>query len=157
MAMSILNKTDLAMPPQASLYQNWCNVSLRNALIGANPGWRTCYVAPILFKASEPVNMINDLPDCTLLVFADTGVGSPFYILLFMPKETLMPIYTTTGNLFKIVEVYQSKESLDREEQFVTTMSIAGGTIFGAALDSILGWFGYSMHTTKDVKHINAI
>ena len=38
----------------------------------------------------------------------------------------------------------------------MTALAIAGGTIFGAALDSVLGWFGYSMHTTEDVKHINA-
>lgn len=40
---------------------------------------------------------------------------------------------------------------LDRE-----AMAIAGETSCGAAVDSVLGWFGYSLHTTEDVKHINA-
>lgn len=71
-----------------------------------------------------------------------------------MPKEALKPMYTT-GNLSQILEVYKSMESLERQERFVTSMAIAGGTIFGAALDSVLGWFGYSLHTTEDVKHIN--
>ena len=102
-----------------------------------------------------PITQIQDLSRCTLLVIPKTQVGLPYYNPLFMPKEALKPMYTT-GNLSQILEVYKSMESLERQERFVTAMAIAGGTIFGAALDSVLGWFGYSLHTTEDVKHINA-
>ena len=64
-------------------------------------------------------------------------MGSPYYNPLFMPKEALKPMYNS-GNLTQIVEVYKSMESLDRQERFVTALAIAGGTIFGAALDSVL-------------------
>lgn len=35
-------------------------------------------------------------------------------------------------------------------------LALAGDSMFGFAVNSILGFFGYSTHTTEDVEHINA-
>ena len=155
-ATNILRKSDPEMPPQADRFPNWpkrftkkyvdwCESRLEDGLCCAHK----------LFEAPMPITMLQDLSGCTLLVIPETQVGSPYYNPLFMPKEALKPMYTT-GNLSQIVDVYRSMEALERQERFVTALAIAGGTIFGAALDSVLGWFGYSLHTTEDVKHINA-
>ena len=155
-ATNVLTKTDPEMPPQSDRFPNWpkrftkkyvdwCESRLEDGLCCAHK----------LFEAPMPITQLQALTECTLLVIPETLVGSPYYNPLFMPKEALKPMYNS-GNLTQIMEVYQSMESLDRQKRFVTALAIAGGTIFGAALDSDPGWFGYSMHTTKDVKHINA-
>ena len=35
-------------------------------------------------------------------------------------------------------------------------LAIAGGSMFGFAINLVLGWFEYSTHTTKHIEHINA-
>ena len=107
-------------------YVDWCESRLEDGLCCAHK----------LFEAPMPITNLQDLSGCTLLVIPETQVGSPYYNPLFMPKEALKPMYTTR-NLSQIVEVYRLMESLERQERFVTALAIAGGTIFGAALDSL--------------------
>ena len=149
MATNILSKTDPEMPPQADRfpdwpkrftkkYVDWSESQLEDGLCCAHK----------LFEALMPITQLKYLSGCTLLVIPKTQVGSPYYNPLFMPKEALKPMYTT-GNLSQIVEVYKSMESLERQERFVTAVAIAGGIIFRAVLDSVLGCFGYSLHTPR--------
>ena len=155
-ATNILRPDEPEMPTFATDYPSWPRRFTKKYVdwceSRVDPGM--CCVHR-LFMAETPITDLSSLPNCTMMVIPEAQLGSPYYNPLFMPKEALRPLYRT-GNLTAVVDIYEATDEVERQERFVTAMALAGGTLFGAAMDSVLGWFGYSLHTTEDVKHINA-
>ena len=52
--------------------------------------------------------------------------------------------------------LYSVVEGLPVRERRQIGLALAGGSMFGFAVNSILGFFRYSTHTTENVEHINA-
>ena len=106
-----------------------------------------------IFKNRDAETMA-DL-NCTILMFPETyDPSSVYYQPLFLGSLD-RTLYRATGNLDLLREVYYSHDPIDREER-QALLGMAAGAMFGAAVDKVLGWFGYSTTTNKDIRHINS-
>ncbi len=109
---------------------------------------------PVLFKFPDAANLA-DL-ECSALIIPERMEGTEFYRPLFVTKD-MVDLIERTGSLTEIREVYVAMSTPQpRGRRQVIPLAIAGGAMFTQAVNSVLGWFGYSTTTTKDVKHINA-
>ena len=66
-----------------------------------------------------------------------------------------MTDFRQTGRINALREVYKSHDPLRRDERQLAAASVVTGMMFGAAMDKVLNWFGYSTTTNEDVHHIN--
>ena len=92
--------------------------------------------------------------DCEVMVIPETMPGTKYYNPLFInPDEK--KVVQETGNIVKLRSLY-SAISVEKREKRQIGLAIAGGSMFGFAVNSVLNFFGYSTTTTEDMKHINA-
>ena len=106
-----------------------------------------------LFEHPE-ANTLDEL-GCEAFVIPETMVGSPYYNPLFITQEEKAQL-GTNGSVVRLRALYSVVEGLPVREKRQIGLAIAGGSMFGFAVNSILGFFGYSTHTTEDIEHINA-
>ena len=142
-----------AMPPEATTISNWPK-RFTQAYVdwcrGAAVEGSSCCVE-VLYKQPEVTNL-SQLDNCDILLLPETQSAGPYFNPLFFPKETLRPMYAT-GEVGPIRDHYSSQI---REERFAVTMALAGGALFGAALNGVLHWFGLGSSSSDYVKSINA-
>ena len=106
-----------------------------------------------IFEHLEAENL-EDM-GCEAFVIPEAMVGSPFYNPLFITKEERKQL-EANGSVVRIRALYSEVEGLTGRGKRQIGLALAGGSMFGFAVNSILGFFGYSTHTTKDMEHINA-
>lgn len=92
---------------------------------------------------------------CEVFVIPEAMVGSPYYNPMFITEEERNQL-ETNGSVVRIRALYSEVEGLTVRRKRQIGIALAGGSMFGFAVNSILGFFGYSTHTTEDVEHINA-
>ena len=141
------------MPPEAETVENWPKRFTQPYLDwcrgAAVEGSSFC--VDVLDKQPDVENL-SQLENCDILLLPETQTAGPYFNPLFFPKDTLRPIYAT-GEVSAIRDHYSSQV---REERFAMTMALAGGALFGAALNGVLHWFGLGSPSTNYVKAINA-
>ena len=92
--------------------------------------------------------------ECEVMVIPETMQGTKYYNPPFInPDEK--KVVQETGNIVKLRSLYSAISVGGREKRQIG-LAIAGGSMFGFAVNSVLNFFGYSTTTTEDVKHINA-
>ena len=106
-----------------------------------------------LFEHPE-AESLDDL-GCEAFVIPESMVGSPYYIPLFIINEEKNQL-ETNGSVVRLRALYSVVEGLPIREKRQIGLAVAGGSMFGFEVNSILGFFGYSTHTTEDVDYINA-
>ena len=95
-----------------------------------------------------------EYPTAITLSDMETMQGTKYYNPLFInPDER--KVVQETGNIVKLRSLYSAISVGGREKRQIG-LAIAGGSMFGFAVNSVLNFFGYSTTTTEDVKHINA-
>ena len=91
---------------------------------------------------------------CQSMVIPETMMGSRYYNPLFLNEEERKRV-VETGDITALRGIYLEAKGLARGKRQIG-LAIAGGSMFGFAVNSILNFFGYSTHTSAEVKHINA-
>ena len=92
---------------------------------------------------------------CEAFVIPEAMVVSPFYNPLFITEEERSQL-EANGSVVRIRALYLEVEGLTKRGKRQIGLALAGGSMFGFAVNSILGFFGYSTHTTEDVEHNKA-
>ena len=106
-----------------------------------------------LFSKPEAHTMA-DL-NCSMMMMPESYYSdSQYYNPLFMQHQN-MTEFKRTGRIDALREVYKSHDPLRRDGRQVAAASVVTGMMFGAAMDKVLNWFGYSTTTNEDVHHIN--
>ena len=106
-----------------------------------------------LFSKPEAHTMA-DL-NCSMMMMPESYYSdSQYYNPLFMQHQN-MTEFRRTGRIDALREVYKSHDPLRRDGRQVAAASVVTGMMFGAAMDKVLNWFGYSTTTNEDVHHIN--
>ena len=93
--------------------------------------------------------------DCDTMIIPETMQGSTYYNPLFINLDERKEVQET-GNISRLRSLYSTVSSEGGREKRQLGLAIAGGSMFGFAVNSVLNFFGYSTTTTEDVKHINA-
>ena len=92
--------------------------------------------------------------DCDMMIIPKAMPGTKYFNPLFI-NDVENEEVKNTGTIVKLRNLYReitNEVSGKRQIGF----AIAGGSMFGFAINSVLNFFGYSATTTEDVKHINA-
>ncbi len=110
----------------------------------------------VLFDQPD-AHSLHDI-NCTKLIIPERMEGTPYFRPLYVSRA-LVDVIERTGSLDELRAVYLEmarRERVPREKRQIIPLAIAGGAMFATAVNSVLGFFGYSTTTTNDVKHINA-
>lgn len=107
--------------------------------------------ADVLFTKPDVINL-SQLESCYVLLLPETQAARLYFNPLFFSKDTLCPMYST-GEISSIRDHYASQIL---EERFAVTMALAGGALFGAALNVVLHWFGLGSSSLDYVKFTDA-
>ena len=99
--------------------------------------------------------VIGEMKGCDMIIRTEYVADSPYYNPLFF-TEFDFAAFTQNGSVEHLRDIYLAGVTTTRGKQFLAALSIAGGFLFGAAVDKVLGYFGYSHSTVDEVKHINA-
>lgn len=92
--------------------------------------------------------------DCELMIIPETMQVTKFYNPLFITDVEKEEV-KSSGNIVKLRNLYSEVTNEMRGKRQIG-LAIAGGSMFGFAVNSVLNFFGYSSTITEDVKHINA-
>ena len=97
---------------------------------------------------------IGEIKGCDMLILPEYVTDSPYYNPLFFTELDFVA-FSQNGSVEHLRDIYMAGGAA-WGKRFLAALSIAGGFLFGAAVDKVLGFFGYSHSTVEGVKHINA-
>ena len=92
---------------------------------------------------------------CEAFVIPEAMVASPFNNPLFITEDERNQL-EEKRSVVRIRALYSEVEGLTGRGKRQIGLALAGGSMFGFAVNSILGFLGYSTHTAEDVEYINA-
>ena len=125
-------------------YQKYCRSQ-------SMPGEVCCSTDLFKFPVAK---MIVEIKGCDMLILPEYVADSPYYNPLFFTELDFVA-FSQNGSMEHLRDIYLAGGAA-RGKQFLAALSIAGGFLFGVAVDKVLGFFGYSHSTVEEVKHINA-